>query len=100
MVGDARNRGNTKYLGSTHHVFYFVEAHRTVLAVDHHKIVADGAEQLHLVWRITADDGAEHNLALGQFGLCSIRPHSALVTSKKGDSAVGVNSLTGDKPAV
>jgi hypothetical protein len=71
-----------------------------MFAVDHHKIVADGAEQLHQVRRITADNGAEHNFALGQLGLCGISTHSALVTSKEGDSAVGMNGLTGDKPAI
>src|SRR4029450_13920036 len=79
MVRNARDRGDAKYFGSAHHVFYLVQVHRTMLTVDHDKVVADGPKQFHEVWGVAADDGAEHNLALGQFCLCGVGTHSAPV---------------------
>src|SRR5262244_4103353 len=70
MVRNARDRGDAKHFGSAHHVFHLIQVHGAVLAVDHHKVITNGAKQLHQVWSIAANDGAEHNLALGQFGLC------------------------------
>src|SRR5262245_52113344 len=79
MVGNPRDGGDAKHFGSTHHVFHLVQVHGTVLAVDHHEVETDGAKQLHQVRSVTADDGAEHNFALGQLGLCGIGTHSAPV---------------------
>src|SRR5712691_2517265 len=81
MVGNARDWGDPKHFGSAHHVFHFVQIHRTVLTVDHDKVIADRPKQFHEVWCIAADDGAEHNLALGQFCLRSIGTHSSPVLS-------------------
>ena len=79
MVGNPRDGGDAKHFGSTHHVFHLVQVHGTVLAVDHYKVIANSAKQLHQVRSIAADDGAEHNLALGQFGLCGVGTHSSPV---------------------
>src|SRR5262245_56473798 len=79
MVRNARDWGDTKHFGSAHHVFHLVQIHRTVLTVDHDKVVANCPKQFHEVWCIAADDSAEHNLALGQFCLCGIGTHSVPV---------------------
>src|SRR5262245_50351856 len=79
MIGNTCDRGDAKHFGSAHHVFHLVQVHGAVLTVDHDKVVADGAEQFHEVWCITADDGAKYNLSLGQFRLCSVGTHSAPV---------------------
>src|SRR5262249_20010095 len=79
MVRNTRDGGDAKQFRSTHHVLHLVQVHGTVLAVDESKVVADGAKKLHQVWSIATDNGAEHNLALGQFGLCGVSTHSSLV---------------------
>src|SRR5215510_8298133 len=79
MVRNARDRGDAKHFGSAHHVFYLVQIHRTMLTVDHDKVVANCPKQFHEVWGVAADDGTEHNLALGQFCLCGVGTHSAPV---------------------
>src|SRR6266446_2607407 len=67
MVRNARDRSNAKHFGSAHHVFHLVQVHRSVLTVDHDKVVADGPKQFHEVWCIAADDGAEHTLARSDY---------------------------------
>src|SRR5215831_7522324 len=79
LVRNARDRGDAKHFGSAHHMFHLVQSHRTMLTVDHDKVVADCPKQFHEVWCIAADDGAEHNLALSQFCLCGVGTHSAPV---------------------
>ena len=79
VVGNTGNRGDAEHLGRPHHVLDFVQAHRAVLAIDHHEVVADRSEQLDQIRRVAADDGAEHHLALGQFCLCRIGTHGSPV---------------------
>src|SRR5215471_9593566 len=49
MVGNTRDGSDTKHFGSAHHVFHLVQVHGTVLAVDHYKVITNGAKQLHEV---------------------------------------------------
>src|SRR5919197_2950639 len=64
MVRNARDWGDAKHFGRSHHVFHLVQIHWTVLTVDHAKVVADSPKQFHEVWCIAANDGAKHNFAL------------------------------------
>ena len=46
-----------------------------MFAVDHHEVVAEGAEDLHHVGSVTGDDGAEYDSAVVELGLGGVGAH-------------------------
>ena len=75
MIGYSRNGGDIEGFGSPDHVFDLVEVHGAVFAVDHHEVKTDGSKNLDYIGGESADDGAEGNFALGQFGLGGVSSH-------------------------
>ena len=75
VVGNASDGGDAEGLGGADHVFDLVEVGGAVLAVDHHEVVAERAEDLHHVGGVAGDDGAEDDFAFVEFGLCGVGSH-------------------------
>jgi hypothetical protein len=60
-------------------MFDLIQMKSAMLAIDHDEVIANRAEKLDEVRRITADDGTEYNLTIGEFGFCGIGLHNAFV---------------------
>ncbi len=80
VIGDAGDGGNTKDFSGTYHMFDVIEVHGAVLAINHHKIVANRTKELDEIRRVTTDNGAKNNFPVCQFSFSRVGLHAKFLT--------------------